>query len=50
MYKNLKDLVIDCINGFGPEYSELKERVQKAYEEDLITGHEYDDLMQYLDD
>ena len=49
-YRNLKTLVIDYTNGFGLECSELKDRVQKAYENDDIDGHEYDDLMQYLED
>lgn len=48
-YNNLKDLVVDYANGFGIECSELKRRIQKAYD-DEIRGHEYDDLMQYMED
>ena len=49
-YRNLKGLVIDYMNGCGLDSEELKERIQQAYDEDEISGHEYDDLMQYMED
>lgn len=48
-YWNLKDLITDYASGYGLDRNELKGRIQKAYEENKISGHEYDDLIQYLD-
>lgn len=47
--RNLKDLISDYANGYGLDENELKRRIQEAYEENEISGHEYDDLIQYLD-
>ena len=49
-YRNLKVLVADYVNGCGLDGEELKKRIQEAYDEDEISGHEYDDLMQYMED
>ena len=49
-YNNLKDLIVDYMSGFGMSCNELKKRVEQAYQSDEIDGHEYDDLMQYLED
>ena len=49
-YNNLKDLVSEYISGFDLECSEIIKRVEEAYQNDDIDGHEYDDLMQYLED
>ena len=48
-YWNLKDLITYYASGYGLDRNELKGRIQKAYEENEISGHEYDDLIQYLD-
>lgn len=49
-YNNLKDLDVDYVNDFRIKCSELKERTQKAYNDDEISGYEYDELMQYMED
>lgn len=49
-YNNLKDLVSDYVSGFGISFERLKKKIEDAYQNDEISAHEYDDLMQYLDD
>ena len=48
-YWNLKDLISDYASGYGLDGNELKRHIQEAYEENEISGHEYDDLIQYFD-
>lgn len=48
-YWNLKDLISDYANGYGLNGIDLKKRIQEAYDENEISDHEYDDLIQYLD-
>lgn len=48
-YWNLKDLISDYANGYGLNGIDLKKRIQEVYDENEISDHEYDDLIQYLD-
>ena len=52
-YPSLKEMVIRYIND-DPRITltgeEIRERIQRAYNDGEIDGHEYDDCMQYLDD
>ena len=48
-YWNLKDLISDYANGYGLNGIDLKKRIQESYDENEISDHGYDDLIQYLD-
>lgn len=50
-YKRLKTFVVEFINNeTSLDSKEIIARIKEAYENYEISGHEYDDLMQYMVD
>ena len=51
-YKDLKDYIVDIINGEIEDYDieELAGHIQELYDEGDMSSSQYDDLMGYVQD
>jgi len=51
-YKELKDYIIDILNGEIEEYDidELANQIQELYDSGEMSSSQYDDLMSYVQD
>lgn len=51
-YKELKDYIVDIINGDVEEYDveAISDQVQELYNNGKMSSTQYDDLMRYLQD
>lgn len=51
-YKELKDYIVDIINGDVKEYDveALSDHIQELYDNGEMSSTQYDDLMRYLQD
>lgn len=51
-YKELKDIIIDIMNGEDVDYDidEIKEYIQEIYDDDRMPSTQYDELMSYIQD
>lgn len=51
-YKELKDIIIDIMNGENIDYDidEIKEHIQEIYDDDRMPSTQYDELMSYIQD
>lgn len=49
-YKEIKDYVVDILNGDIEDYDidELANRIQELYDNNEMSGSQYDDLMSYV--
>lgn len=49
-YKEIKDYIIDILNGDIENYDvdELANRIQELYDDNKMSGSQYDDLMSYI--
>lgn len=49
-YKEIKDYIIDILNGDIENYDvdELTNRIQELYDDNKMSGSQYDDLMSYI--
>lgn len=50
-YKNLKDIVVDMVNGDSDaDVNELSVHIQELYDDGKMSSTQYDDLMSYIQD
>ena len=51
-YKDLKDYIVDIVNGEVEEYNveELANYIQELYDSGEMSSSQYDDLMGYVQD
>lgn len=51
-YKDLKDYIVDIVNGDVVDYDldELSEHIQELYDNGEMQSTQYDDLMGYIED
>lgn len=51
-YKELKDYIVDILNGEIEEYDieELAKHIQELYDSGKMSSSQYDDLMGYVQD
>lgn len=51
-YKELKDQIVDIVNGETEEYDidELSAHIQELYDDGEMSSSQYDDLMSYIQD
>lgn len=51
-YKDLKDQIIDILNGEVEEYDieSLADHIQELYDNGEMSSSQYDDLMRYVQD
>lgn len=51
-YKDLKDYIVDCINGDITDYDieKLSNHIQELYDNGEMSSSQYDDLMSYVQD
>ena len=51
-YKNLKDQIVDIVNGDTEDYDidALVEHIQELYDDGEMSSSQYDDLMSYVQD
>ena len=51
-YKDLKDLIVDIVNGDTEDYDidALAEHIQELYDNGEMSSSQYDDLMSYIQD
>lgn len=51
-YKDLKDLIVDIVNGDNEEtdIEELSNHIQELYDDGKMSSTQYDDLMSYIQD
>ena len=51
-YKELKDQIVDIVNGEMEEYDidELSAHIQELYDDGEMSSSQYDDLMSYIQD
>lgn len=51
-YKELKDYIVDILNGEIEEYDidELANQIQELYDSGEMSSSQYDDLMSYVQD
>ncbi len=51
-YKDLKDQIIDILNGEVEEYDieSLTDHIQELYDNGEMSSSQYDDLMRYVQD
>lgn len=51
-YKELKDYIVDIINGDVTDYDvyDLSDRIQALYDDGNMSASQYDDLMRYIEE
>lgn len=50
-YKNLKDKIVDIMNGDDDtDIDEIADQIQALYDDGELTSTQYDDLMGYIQD
>lgn len=51
-YKELKDLIVDIVNGDieDVDIEELSNHIQELYDDGKMSSTQYDDLMSYVQD
>lgn len=50
-YKDLKDIVVDMVNGDSDaDVNEVSAQIQELYDDGKMSSTQYDDLMGYIQD